>query len=111
MVRRRPQRKVTIQSPPKYQFSYASSQKNYDAVEFRREEEARVLRDVKVQIDVLKTRYVIPFASFRWFCTEDNFYLNEDKNQIRDVARFISEPTQAEAIGECAAKFTTLKLR
>jgi len=80
------------------QFSYAQREGNYDAVEHRLAHDRRVLEDVKKQIDVLKPRYVIPFASFAWFCTEDNFYLNAEKNKIRDVCNFIRDNTDSEPI-------------
>lgn len=80
------------------QFSYAQWEKNTDAVDHRRAHERQVLESVKRQIDVLRPRYVIPFASFCWFCTEDNFYLNADKNKIRDVSTFIRDKTNSEPI-------------
>jgi hypothetical protein len=80
------------------QFSYAQWERNRDAVEYRRFHERRVLESVKRQIDILKPRYVLPFASFAWFCTEDNFYLNADKNTLGDVCRFIREETASEPV-------------
>jgi hypothetical protein len=77
------------------QFSFAQWVKNAEAVDHRRAHERRVLQDVKAQIDVLKPKYVIPFASFVWFCTEDNFYLNAEKNTITDVCTFVRENTAA----------------
>jgi len=80
------------------QFSYAQWEGNYDAVDRRLSHERHVLETVKTQIDMLKPRYVIPFASFAWFCTEENFYLNAEKNKIRDVASFIRDNTRSEPI-------------
>jgi hypothetical protein len=80
------------------QFSYAQWEKNHDAVEHRLTHERRVLEVVKQQIDVLGPRYVIPFASFAWFCTDDNFYLNSEKNELRDVVSFIRDNTKSEPI-------------
>ena len=80
------------------QFSFAQWVKNTEAVDHRRAHERHVLEDVKAQIDTLRPSYVIPFASFSWFCTEDNFYLNAEKNTIRDVCAFIRENTKAEPI-------------
>ena len=80
------------------QFSYAAWQRNVEAVDFRRAEAQKILLGVQEQIAVLKPRYVIPFASFVWFCAEDNFYLNADMNQIRDVSQFISHRTDAEPV-------------
>ncbi len=80
------------------QFSYAQWEKNYAAVTHRRSYERQMLENVKMQIDVLRPRYVIPFASFCWFCTDDNFYMNAEKNEIRDVFNFIRDNTAAEPI-------------
>ena len=80
------------------QFSYAQWEGNYDAVDHRLSHERRVLEAVKTQIDILKPRYVIPFASFAWFCAEENFYLNAEKNKIGDVASFIRANTKSEPI-------------
>jgi UDP-MurNAc hydroxylase len=71
------------------QFSYAQWVNNHDAVQQRLEHDRGVLESMKLQIEVLKPRYVIPFASFSWFCAEDNFYLNSEKNKIRDVCEYI----------------------
>jgi UDP-MurNAc hydroxylase len=80
------------------QFSYAQWVNNIEAVEQRLEHARRVLQDLKKQIDMIMPRYVIPFASFSWFCTEENFYLNAEKNSIRDVCDFIQEKTRAKPI-------------
>jgi UDP-MurNAc hydroxylase len=71
------------------QFSYAAWQGNPADDERRRENARDVLRDVESQIRVLEPRWVLPFASFVWFCAEENFYLNADMNKIRDVAKLI----------------------
>src|SRR5262249_1462202 len=39
-----------------------------------------------------------PFASFAWYCAEENFYLNAEKNKIGDVASFIRANTKSEPI-------------
>lgn len=80
------------------QFSFAQWEKNRDAVEHRNAHEQRILTAVKGQIDILQPRYVIPFASFTWFCTPDNFYLNNEKNKVRDVRDFIQNNTDAKPI-------------
>ncbi len=80
------------------QFSYAQWEKNHDAVDYRRAHEQRVLEVVRQQIEILAPRYVIPFASFAWFCTDDNFYLNSEKNKLRDVVSFIRAKTRSEPI-------------
>jgi len=80
------------------QFSFAQWVNNVEAVDARRAHDRRVLESVKRQIDVLRPRYVIPFASFAWFCTDENFYLNADKNKLRDVVGFVRDNTTSEPI-------------
>jgi UDP-MurNAc hydroxylase len=80
------------------QFSCAQWVNNYDAAKYRVAHDLKVLETLKAQIDVLKPRYVIPFASFAWFCAEDNFYLNAEKNRIRDVCEYIRQNTKTEPI-------------
>ena len=80
------------------QFSYAEWVGNHDAVQHRLEYDRGVLKQLMLQIEVLKPRYVIPFASFSWFCTEENFYLNSEKNKIHDVCDYIRQNTNAEPI-------------
>jgi len=80
------------------QFSYAQWVNNHDAVQRRLDHERDVLETVKLQIEILKPRYVIPFASFSWFCAEDNFYLNFEKNKVRDVCEHIRKNSKAEPI-------------
>lgn len=80
------------------QFSYAQWEGNRGAVDRRRSHDRQVLEDVKKQIDILEPRYVIPFASFAWFCAEENVYLNAEKNKIGDVASFICDNTKSEPI-------------
>jgi UDP-MurNAc hydroxylase len=80
------------------QFSYAQWINNREAIEIRLDHDRGVLETMKLQIDVLKPGYIIPFASFAWFCTEDNFYLNAEKNKIRQVCDYIHKNTKAEPI-------------
>jgi L-ascorbate metabolism protein UlaG (beta-lactamase superfamily) len=68
------------------QFSYASWQGNPGDKQSRRRRAARVMSTVQCQIQELRPRWVIPFASFVWFCHEENFFMNDEMNRIRDVA-------------------------
>ncbi|HEY4368347.1 MAG TPA: MBL fold metallo-hydrolase [Steroidobacteraceae bacterium] len=80
------------------QFSFAQWEKNRDATDHRRAHDRGVLKQVKNQIEALQPRWVIPFASFAWFCTEDNFYLNVEKNKLRDVVSFLRAKTKSEPV-------------
>jgi hypothetical protein len=50
------------------------------------------------QVEIFKPAHFIPFASFVVFSHQENFFMNEPVNRIRDVYRFATEdlkvPTQ-----------------
>ena len=73
------------------QFSYANWVGNPDDPERRRQNALEKLSRIKLQMEVFKPRYVIPFASFVWFSHRENFYLNDTVNRISDVAARIRE--------------------
>jgi hypothetical protein len=77
------------------QFSYASWQGNPDDNQNRRRRADRVMATVQCQIQELQPRWVIPFASFVWFCHEENFFMNDAMNRIRDVAEKIGANSAA----------------
>jgi hypothetical protein len=80
------------------QFSYAAWAGNRDDRPRRQGEAARKLEAIRQQVEVLKPTYVLPFASFVWFCHEENYYLNDSMNRIDVVYRFIAERTAATPI-------------
>lgn len=77
------------------QFSYAGWEGNPDEPELRRASAAEKLRRVRLQIEALRPRFVIPFASFVYFSHEENFFCNDAVNTIRDAHAFITENTGA----------------
>jgi hypothetical protein len=80
------------------QFSYAAWNGNPDQKERRLRWGAHVMDNVICQIRELKPRWVIPFASFVWFCHEENYFMNDAMNPIRDVARRISDASAAPVV-------------
>ncbi len=78
------------------QFSYAS----WSGIDVaaRRAAARKILERVAMQADVSEAKYVLPFASFVWFCQADNAFLNDGMNQIDEVARFIEEETDASPV-------------
>ncbi|MDW8419028.1 MAG: hypothetical protein RML37_06415 [Chitinophagales bacterium] len=46
------------------------------------------------QIKIFKPKYTVPFASFIWFCHEENFYLNDGVNKIDFVHDYILRNTR-----------------
>lgn len=75
------------------QFSYASWAG--PDVASRRRTAANVLDRLRMQARAFSASHVIPFASFVWFCHEENFDLNDAVNHIGDVAAFIARETSA----------------
>jgi len=67
------------------QFSYAGWVGDRRNRTLRERAAKRRLDVVRTQIEHLKPRYVVPFASFVWFCHEENFYLNDSVNRVSDV--------------------------
>ena len=80
------------------QFSYAGFVGNREAIEQRRAAAACKLADMTLQVDVLRPRFVVPFASFVWFCHEENFYMNRGVNKIGDVVQHLQERESAKVI-------------
>ena len=71
------------------QFSYANWVGNPDDPELRRSHAAEKLRRIKNQVEILKPKYVIPFASFVYFSKNDNAFMNSTINRIGDVSHFL----------------------
>ncbi len=78
------------------QFSYASW--SGDTTEEREASAKKVLERMKMQIEVFEPKYVIPFASFVWFCHQENFHLNDGANRIDTVEEYLRSETSAEPI-------------
>lgn len=69
------------------------------------EEEQRRLAGAQAMIDraceqarILGAEYVVPFASFIWFCHRENAYMNSALRSVRDVACAIDQRTAAGAV-------------
>jgi hypothetical protein len=66
------------------QFSYAGWVGKPGNRTLRERAAQRRLDIVRTQIECLRPRYIVPFASFGWFCHEENAYLNDSVNRISD---------------------------
>ena len=64
------------------QFSYAIGKSNKDSINERKNWSSLILKKLSNNINFLKPKYVIPFASFCYFSRKDNFYLNDSINKI-----------------------------
>jgi UDP-MurNAc hydroxylase len=67
------------------QFSYAHWVGNHDQLELHREFAKDQLSEMNLQIKIIDPKFVIPFASYVWFCHEENYFMNASVNKIRDV--------------------------
>jgi hypothetical protein len=45
---------------------------------------------IKWEVGVFKPTFVVPFASYVWFCHEDNFYMNDYPNKIDEIHNYIN---------------------
>ena len=77
------------------QFSYAAHIGDPKDVELRKTAAKQKLDRIKIQAKIFNSKYIIPFASFVWFSHEDNFYMNDQVNKIRNVEEFISKNTES----------------
>jgi UDP-MurNAc hydroxylase len=80
------------------QFGYAAHIGDPEDVELRKQTSKEKLTRIKIQSQVFNAKHVIPFASFVWFSHEDNFYMNDEVNKIRNVEEFIRKETQSAPI-------------
>jgi UDP-MurNAc hydroxylase len=71
------------------QFSFSSWPGNKDDMESIRRSASEKLSQLKMQIELFKPSYLIPFASYVWFSHEENYYMNEGINKIEDVHYFL----------------------
>ncbi len=80
------------------QFSYAYWAGNKADTEYRKSVAAQKLKYLKDQATLFEPRKIIPFASYVWFCHEENYYLNDLVNQPDFINTFIQKETQAEPL-------------
>lgn len=73
------------------QFSYAQWEGNPNQQHLRIEAANKKFREIEMQISVLKPQFVMPFASFIYFCHEENYYANDAINKISETHDFIKE--------------------
>jgi len=71
------------------QFSYANWAGNELDADYRKEIAIQKLKSLSLQINYLKPKYIIPFASFIYFSHEENFYLNNHINKPNEVYNYL----------------------
>ncbi len=67
------------------QFSFAAWKGGKKNKAWRDEAAQEKLRTIGLQLEFLKPKIVIPFASYIFFSNEENFYLNDAANKPEDV--------------------------
>lgn len=77
------------------QFSLSAWDGNPEDIE-RRKAGAKIMLDRIIrQSQIFEARYVIPFASYVWFCHEENYFINSEANSIELIEREILAQTDA----------------
>lgn len=67
------------------QFSFANWAGNVGETEKIKQQATDKFNEMKRYIHAFKPKFTIPFASYVWFCHQDNFYFNAFANRIDDV--------------------------
>jgi hypothetical protein len=80
------------------QFSLSAWEGNPEEVERRMGGAKAMLDRILLQTNVLKPKFVIPLASYIWFCNVENFYINAQSNRIDMVEDEIQKNTAAKPI-------------
>lgn len=80
------------------QFGYANKIGNTDDVAWRQSLSDEKLQRIFIQNKYLKPALIVPFASFVYFCHEENKYMNEGMNKIDKVYTFIRNQLKAECL-------------
>jgi UDP-MurNAc hydroxylase len=80
------------------QFSYAAWQGNAEAIDEHKAQALKALQHIQTQAAALQAKFVMPFASFVWFCHHENYSLNTGMNRIDTAADWIETETDAEPL-------------
>jgi len=80
------------------QFSYANWVGNPGDVATHRAHAMKKRVQMRAQIEMFRPRQFIPFASYVYFCHEENFYMNQSVNRIGDIFRFLTDELGQETV-------------
>jgi UDP-MurNAc hydroxylase len=80
------------------QFSYANWVGNPDDLVSHRAHAVRKRTQMTAQIEAIRPRQFIPFASYVWFCHEENFHMNASANRIGDIYRFLTDELHQDTV-------------
>jgi hypothetical protein len=80
------------------QFSISAWDGNPEDLPRRQAGADAMLRRTVMQTQILRARHVIPFASFVWFCHEENGFMNECLTDVGLVEATLREQTDAQPV-------------
>ncbi|MBK9386741.1 MAG: MBL fold metallo-hydrolase [Planctomycetes bacterium] len=80
------------------QFSISAWDGNALELERRQQGARKMLQRAVLQAQILKPKYLVPFASFIWFCHEENAYMNEAFLPIEEVYETLQRESGAEVL-------------
>jgi UDP-MurNAc hydroxylase len=80
------------------QFSYANKIGNIHDDELRIKAILEKKQRIHAQSEVFNPQYIIPFASFVFFCHEENKYMNLPRFYLRDIVSFIDKELHKKSI-------------
>ena len=67
------------------QFGYANKIGNKEDISLRIESAKEKIKRLYIQNQIFKPIKIIPFASFCFFCHEENFYMNDEQNSPKKI--------------------------
>lgn len=79
------------------QFGYAHKIGNIEDTLLRKQSSKEKLSRILNQFQFLKPKVIVPFASYIYFCHEENSYMNDGVNAVNAVSQFIGENTTAKS--------------
>ncbi|MFC6999219.1 MBL fold metallo-hydrolase [Rufibacter roseus] len=67
------------------QFSYGQYEGNKNEPHKRKQAVEKKFKQIDTQITQFKPKYLLPMASFIYFCHEENYYMNDEINKVGNV--------------------------
>ncbi len=80
------------------QFGYANKVGNIGDTELRKAASNEKLERIRIQKKVFNPKTIVPFASFVFFCHEENDYMNSGINKIEVVDFFIEQELKTQSV-------------
>jgi hypothetical protein len=72
------------------QFSYANWVGNPEDFESQKASAKEKRQQMAEQIEITRPRHFVPFASYIFFCHDENFFMNRHVNRVGDTYRFLA---------------------